>query len=257
VASKNFINNHDLHIALVAWLADRKAAIANNQPLPPLPDYVGQAVLLMAEKLSRKVNFGGYSYREDLVGEGILSVVKYLHNYDPSKTNNPFAYITQILHNAFVRFIQVSKAMTYKHMLACETSSASHESYRKAQLQTNREHVGYQAWRKEVFDAAAASKERAANRVKTPRKPYKKRAPKEPKGPKPVSNIRHINVTSSHKFGIMIKGVYYGTYDTIEEAQKALQIVYDTYPETTTDKRWQKAVVPSQAQEKAFQGAAA
>ena len=33
----------------------------------------------------------------------------YVHNFDPSKSSNPFAYFTQIIHYAFLRRIQKEK----------------------------------------------------------------------------------------------------------------------------------------------------
>ena len=35
--------------------------------------------------------------------------VQYIHNFDPEKSRNPFAYFTQIIHYAFLRRIQKEK----------------------------------------------------------------------------------------------------------------------------------------------------
>ena len=34
---------------------------------------------------------------------------RYIHNFDPEKSRNPFAYFTQIIHYAFLRRIQKEK----------------------------------------------------------------------------------------------------------------------------------------------------
>lgn len=41
--------------------------------------------------------------------EGILTVIKYLRNFNPEKSNNPFAYITTIISNSFIGYITKQK----------------------------------------------------------------------------------------------------------------------------------------------------
>ena len=40
---------------------------------------------------------------------GIENCVQYIHNFNPEKSQNPFAYFTQIIHYAFLRRIQKEK----------------------------------------------------------------------------------------------------------------------------------------------------
>jgi hypothetical protein len=62
---------------------------------------LGALLLLMARNFSSKGNFAGYTWRADMVSEGVLTVVKYLRSFNPEKSSNAFSYITQILTNAF------------------------------------------------------------------------------------------------------------------------------------------------------------
>jgi DNA-directed RNA polymerase specialized sigma24 family protein len=48
-------------------------------------------------------------FREDMISDGIENCVQYIHNFDPAKSKNPFAYFTQIIHYAFLRRIQKEK----------------------------------------------------------------------------------------------------------------------------------------------------
>tara|TARA_B100001250_G_scaffold39192_1_gene31208 strand:- start:626 stop:913 length:288 start_codon:yes stop_codon:yes gene_type:complete len=48
-------------------------------------------------------------FREDMISDGIENCVQYIHNFDPAKSRNPFAYFTQIIHYAFLRRIQKEK----------------------------------------------------------------------------------------------------------------------------------------------------
>lgn len=46
-----------------------------------------------------------------VLGNGLLTgnCIQYIHNFDPEKSRNPFAYFTQIIHYAFLRRIQKEK----------------------------------------------------------------------------------------------------------------------------------------------------
>jgi DNA-directed RNA polymerase specialized sigma24 family protein len=48
-------------------------------------------------------------FRDDMISDGIENCVQYIHNFDPNKSSNPFAYFTQIIHYAFLRRIQKEK----------------------------------------------------------------------------------------------------------------------------------------------------
>jgi len=48
-------------------------------------------------------------FREDMICDGIENCVQYIHNFNPEKSSNPFAYFTQIIHYAFLRRIQKEK----------------------------------------------------------------------------------------------------------------------------------------------------
>lgn len=84
-----------------------------SDPKPRIPDYVGQCLYLINEKLSRRPNFGSYTYREDMVGDGIENCCAAVDNFDPAKSANPFGYFTLIAWRAFVRRIDKEKKQTY------------------------------------------------------------------------------------------------------------------------------------------------
>ena len=63
----------------------------------------------IAEHLSRKPNFINYSFRDEMISDGIENSIMYLDNFNPEKYNNPFAYFTQIIKFAFIRRIAKEK----------------------------------------------------------------------------------------------------------------------------------------------------
>lgn len=108
-----FIDNKVLYEHLSIWINNRAAAIKKNEPVPPVPEYIGECILVMANRLAQRGNFYGYTYKEDMVGDAIESCLRYLHNFNPTKSTNAFAYITQIIYNAFVRRIQKERRVTF------------------------------------------------------------------------------------------------------------------------------------------------
>ena len=83
-----------------------------NRKDPPISDYIGECFLKIANHLSYRPNFINYTYKEDMISDGIENCLTYVANFDPEKSNNPFAYFTQIIYYAFIRRIQKEKKQT-------------------------------------------------------------------------------------------------------------------------------------------------
>ena len=76
---------------------------------PPVTNYIGEWFLKIANHLSYRPNFINYTFRDDMISDGIENCLQYLKNFNPAKSNNPFAYFTQIIYYAFIRRIQKEK----------------------------------------------------------------------------------------------------------------------------------------------------
>ena len=114
--ARNYINNKTLYSAMIQYKNALKEAIANDKPKPQVSNYIGQSILLICNNLAKKPNFSGYTYKQDMISDGIIDCISAVDNFDPDKTNNPFAYFTQIAWNAFIRRIHKEKKQTYiKH----------------------------------------------------------------------------------------------------------------------------------------------
>ena len=107
--SEHYVNNKELLAALIEYRENVAEAAANDQPKPRISNYLGSCFLKIATHLSYKPNFVNYMFREDMISDGIENCVQYIHNFDPNKSRNPFAYFTQIIHYAFLRRIQREK----------------------------------------------------------------------------------------------------------------------------------------------------
>ena len=55
-----------------------------------------------------------------MISDGIENCLMYFHNFDPTKSTNPFAYFTQIIYYAFLRRIQKEKKQLYIKYKATE-----------------------------------------------------------------------------------------------------------------------------------------
>ena len=110
--SEHYVNNKEFLAAMVEYkkLVDKaKKAGKNNHRVP---DYVGECFLKIANHLSYRPNFINYTYRDDMISDGIENCLQYLNNFNPATSNNPFAYFTQIIYYAFIRRIQKEKKQT-------------------------------------------------------------------------------------------------------------------------------------------------
>jgi len=107
--TEHYVNNRDFLDALIEYREKVAEAAANDRPKPRITNYIGSCFLKIATHLSYKSNFVNYMYREDMISDGIENCVQYIHNFDPAKSKNPFAYFTQISYFAFLRRIQREK----------------------------------------------------------------------------------------------------------------------------------------------------
>jgi DNA-directed RNA polymerase specialized sigma subunit len=107
--SVHYVNNKDFLAALIEYKKSIKDAQERGDPKPRITNYLGECFLKIATHLSFKPNFVNYIFKDDMISDGIENCVQYIHNFDPEKSQNPFAYFTQIIHYAFLRRIQKEK----------------------------------------------------------------------------------------------------------------------------------------------------
>ena len=117
---KHYINNPDFLFALGEYKTLCIEAQSNDKQDPPIPNYIGECFMKIAEGLSHKPNFINYSYRDEMVADGIENCLMYFRNFNPDKSINPFAYFTQIIYYAFLRRIQKEKKQLYVKYKATE-----------------------------------------------------------------------------------------------------------------------------------------
>lgn len=116
MSNAHYVDNKKLYQAIVEYRKVVRGCEEAGTDRPPIPSYIGHCMLMIANRLSMKPNFINYSYREEMISDGIENCVCYFDNYDPDRYDNPFAYFTQIIYFAFLRRIQKEKKQLYiKH----------------------------------------------------------------------------------------------------------------------------------------------
>lgn len=118
--TNHYINNADFLKALIEYKDACDSAKKENKTEPPIPNYIGECFLKIADHLSRKPNFVSYSFRDEMISDGIENCLMYFRNFDPTKSKNPFAYFTQIIYYAFLRRIMKEKKQLYVKYKATE-----------------------------------------------------------------------------------------------------------------------------------------
>lgn len=126
---KNYVNNKDLYEALIAYKGLIKEAEDSGDEIPRVPDYIGKCIYQIATRLATKPNFSGYSYKDDMISDGIENCLQYINNFNPEKSQNPFAYFTQIIWFAFLRRIQKEKKQMYIRFKSSQQMLASGGTY--------------------------------------------------------------------------------------------------------------------------------
>jgi len=120
---EHYVNNKEFLAAMVEYRKSVNKAKKEKKPKPPVTDYIGSCFLKIANHLSYRPNFINYTFRDDMISDGIENCLQYLDNFNPKTSNNPFAYFTQIIYYAFVRRIQKEKKqVTIKNRLITESN---------------------------------------------------------------------------------------------------------------------------------------
>ena len=119
---KNYVNNPRFLEELVRYQTKLKEAKETGTKLPRIPEYIGECVLLIATRLATKPQFNMYSWKDEMVSDGIEACFKYAVNaFNPQKSSNPFAYFTQTIYNSYINRIKIEKMEQFKKLKVLET----------------------------------------------------------------------------------------------------------------------------------------
>ena len=115
----HYVDNKKFLQAMIDW----RETWPDEENIPPVTSYIGECFLKIATHLSYRPNFINYTYRDEMISDGIENCLQYVKNFNPEKSKNPFAYFTQIIYYAFLRRIQKEKKQTHVRNKIIEKSN--------------------------------------------------------------------------------------------------------------------------------------
>tara|TARA_Y100001973_G_C5188748_1_gene329522 strand:+ start:376 stop:891 length:516 start_codon:yes stop_codon:yes gene_type:complete len=110
---EHYINNKIFLEQLNDYKEKIKSAEDDGREIPPIPDDIAISFMKIANGLGNKPNFSNYTYKDEMISDGIENCIQYCRNFDSNKSKNPFSYFTQIIYYAFLRRIEKEKKQAY------------------------------------------------------------------------------------------------------------------------------------------------
>ena len=95
---KNYLNNKDL---LANVIKSKEQGAMSNQ--------LALMLQMLTRRYAKKGNFAGYTYNEDMQAYAMLMLCKTWSSFDPSKSDNPFAFFTQCIKNSFIQYLNTER----------------------------------------------------------------------------------------------------------------------------------------------------
>ena len=124
----HYVDNKLFFAEMEKWKSEIDESDEVDDLPPMVTEYMGECFYKIATHLSYRPNFINYTYREEMIGDGIENCIRYAKNFNPEKSKNPFAYFTQIIYYAFIRRITKEKKQTsIKQKIIDNTSTKTYD----------------------------------------------------------------------------------------------------------------------------------
>ena len=127
VAPIHYVNNKEFTQAIIEHNQSVKEAIAKDKTPPRVTEYIGECIYKIATRLSTRPNFINYTYRDEMICDGIENTLQYINNFNPEKSAN--AFVTQICYYAFLRRIQKEKKQSKIKQKQIENAGVDFATY--------------------------------------------------------------------------------------------------------------------------------
>lgn len=93
--------------------ADLLPAVLEAKEHGRITDKLARMLMLLTDRYSRKANFNGYSFREDMVSAALINLVQNALKFNPEKSSNPFAFYTTAIKNSFLQYMLDEKKQRF------------------------------------------------------------------------------------------------------------------------------------------------
>ena len=126
---QHYVDNKEFLAAMIEWKESIREAESEGDEIPPITEYIGECIYKIATRLSTRPNFINYTYRDEMICDAIENCIQYIGNFNTEKSNNAFAYVTQICYYAFLRRIQKEKKQVFIKQKSIEESNITMDAY--------------------------------------------------------------------------------------------------------------------------------
>jgi hypothetical protein len=122
----DYVNNKELYAELKIYNEQYKKSVELGEERPQISDKIGNAIIQISTRMSNSYNFVNYSYKSEMIADGILKCFSKIHSFDPEISENPFAWCSQVIWNSFILRIKKEqkessvKAKLIRHKMSSE-----------------------------------------------------------------------------------------------------------------------------------------
>ena len=81
MSKKHYIDNQEFYAAIKDWRESFIEAENEGEESPPIPEYLGECFLKIATHLSYRPNFINYTYRDEMILDGIENCIQYITSF--------------------------------------------------------------------------------------------------------------------------------------------------------------------------------
>ena len=92
----HYVNNKEFYEAIRAYINHCRMAEDMESDLPRVPEYIGECFFKIAQRIATKPNFTNYTFKEDMILDGVENCLRYIRNFNPDKSKNPFSISQQL-----------------------------------------------------------------------------------------------------------------------------------------------------------------
>jgi hypothetical protein len=120
-AKQHYVDKVKFNLEATKYVNLYNEAKAAGLPKPQMSNYLGNCIVLIANKSSNMPSFVKYPFKDEMISDGIEIAFRYFHNYDEEaisvrtgkKSAGAFGYFTQIICRAFIKRICIEKRLMY------------------------------------------------------------------------------------------------------------------------------------------------
>lgn len=125
-----YINGKEMYAELVIYNTLYKKSLVDGHEKPQVSKKLAHSIIQIATRLTNSYNFVNYTYKDEMISDAILKCLDKVHRFDPTISEQSFAFFTQVAWNACVNRIKIEqKESSVKARLIREKMSSEFVSH--------------------------------------------------------------------------------------------------------------------------------